>query len=119
MKNGNSIMNLPELCRCERTVEVRIGRSRTIMYNIYKQFYFMFAVIGVTAVLVVSFVGRGIALRNNGIAKFHTVKNDYEVYLDGQKIDADNIDVINYKISFDDENKKVLLTKSLRGSFYN
>ena len=49
------------------------------------------------------------------LEKYDEVKYEYELYLDGKQISADNIDINNYKMSFNDAEKKVLLTKKTRG----
>ena len=38
------------------------------------------------------------------------IHNNYTFYVDGQEVDPDNIDKTFYKISYDDESKKVFLT---------
>ena len=49
------------------------------------------------------------------LEKYDEVKYEYELYLDGKQISADNIDINNYEMSFDDAEKKVLLAKKTRG----
>ena len=38
------------------------------------------------------------------------IDSGYEVYANGIKVDADNVDLNGYRIKYDDDNKKVLLT---------
>ena len=38
------------------------------------------------------------------------INSGYDVYANGIKVDADNVDLNGYRITYDDNNKKVLLT---------
>lgn len=56
------------------------------------------------------FLDVSLSIRQNNQVNEVISKEDYAIYLDGQKIDLSNININDYNIIIDDDNKKIILS---------